>query len=209
MVAVGAVTQAGIRAKFSSWGPNGAGARKPNIVSVGQATVLANTAGNASSGNGTSFSNPLACGLIACLWQAYPEFTNMEIINAVQKSSSTYTSPNDSLGYGIPNFRKAYEYLAAERLKKNQDAILGSNWIKIYPVPFKQSLSALLKAPNTGKATLRLFNSNGQLVELKQLDVQSGSTYTLSFGAAAKLSAGVYIVEYRDGTSTQRITIQK
>lgn len=209
VVAVGAVTQAGIRAKFSSWGPNGAGARKPNIVSVGQATVLANTAGNASSGNGTSFSNPLACGLIACLWQAYPEFTNMEIINAVQKSSSTYTSPNDSLGYGIPNFRKAYEYLAAERLKKNQDAILGSNWIKIYPVPFKQSLSALLKAPNTGKATLRLFNSNGQLVELKQLDVQSGSTYTLSFGAAAKLSAGVYIVEYRDGTSTQRITIQK
>ncbi|MBC7850919.1 MAG: S8 family serine peptidase, partial [Chitinophagaceae bacterium] len=76
---VGATTVTGAIAGFSSWGPNSAGKIKPNIVSVGQGTVLANTSGNASAGNGTSFSNPLACGLIACLWQAYPEFGNMEI----------------------------------------------------------------------------------------------------------------------------------
>ena len=108
VVAVGATDINGNIAAFSSYGPNGAGKLKPNIVSVGQGTIIANTAGNATSGNGTSFSNPNIAGLIACLWQAFPELTNMEIIDEVQKSAHKYTNPDARYGYGIPNFRKAF-----------------------------------------------------------------------------------------------------
>jgi hypothetical protein len=107
VVAVGATTVTGAIAAFSSWGPNGAGKVKPNIASVGQGTVFANTAGNPASGNGTSFSNPNIAGLIACLWQAFPELTNMQLIDAVQKSAHKYNNPDERFGYGLPDFQKA------------------------------------------------------------------------------------------------------
>ena len=84
---VGAVNTSGTIAGFSSWGPNGAGKLKPNIVSVGWGAVYANIWGVITTGNGTSYANPNIAGLIACLWQAYPEFSNMEILDAVQRSA--------------------------------------------------------------------------------------------------------------------------
>ena len=119
VVAVGAVDVNGTIATFSSYGPNGAGRLKPNIVSVGQGTIISNTAGNAVSGNGTSFSNPNVAGLIACLWQAFPELTNMQIIDEVQKSAHKYASPDARFGYGIPNFRKAFYSLLNKSFSVN------------------------------------------------------------------------------------------
>jgi hypothetical protein len=49
--------------------------------------------------------------MIACLWEAAPEKTNKEIIEAVRKSASFYNSPNDSAGYGIPDFINALSLL--------------------------------------------------------------------------------------------------
>lgn len=115
VVAVGAVDANGNIASFSSWGPNGAGKLKPNIVSVGQGTVYANSAGNAVAGNGTSYSNPNVAGLIACFWEAFPELTNMQLIDAVQKSSNRYTNPDMRYGYGLPDFRKAFHTLVQQK----------------------------------------------------------------------------------------------
>ena len=121
---VGAVDVNGNLATFSSWGPNGAGKLKPNIVSVGQGTVYASsTTGNPASGNGTSYSNPNAAGLVACLWQAFPELSNMEIMDAVQKSSHKFDNPDIRLGYGIPDFRKAFLTV----LKQRAMVSIGSN----------------------------------------------------------------------------------
>src|SRR4030095_4114842 len=131
VVAVGATDMAGNIASFSSWGPNGAGKIKPNIVSVGQGTTLANTSGNAASGNGTSFSNPNMAGLIACLWQAFPEFSNMEIIDGVEKSAHKYNAPDDRYGYGIPNFRKAFAGLILKTFNgalTNDNCVTTINW---------------------------------------------------------------------------------
>lgn len=119
VVAVGATDVNGNMAAFSSWGPNGAGKLKPNIVSVGQGTIIANNAGNAASGNGTSFSNPNVAGLIACLWQAFPEYSNMEIIDEVQKSSHKFNNPDIRFGYGLPNFRKAFYSLLTRSFSAN------------------------------------------------------------------------------------------
>jgi len=115
VVAVGATDVNGNIASFSSWGPNGAGKLKPNIVSVGQGTVYASTAGNAVAGNGTSYSNPNVAGLIACFWQAFPELTNMQLIDAVQRSSHKYSNPDIRYGYGLPDFRKGFYMVLKER----------------------------------------------------------------------------------------------
>jgi serine protease AprX len=114
VLAVGAVDVNGLIGSFSSYGPNGAGKIKPNVVSVGVGTVYARANGNPSTGSGTSFSNPNLAGLIACLWQAFPHESNMSIIDAVQRSAHKYTTPDNRYGHGIPNFRKAYQYLMAK-----------------------------------------------------------------------------------------------
>jgi subtilisin family serine protease len=131
VVTVGATDVNGNIAGFSSWGPNGAGKLKPNIVSVGQGTIVSNTAGNAIAGNGTSFSNPNVAGLIACLWQAFPEYSNMEIIDEVQKSSHRYNNPDIRYGYGLPNFRKAFYSLLNRSFSANVVASgcsISINW---------------------------------------------------------------------------------
>jgi len=209
VVAVGATDIAGNIAAFSSWGPNGAGKIKPNIVSVGQGTTLANTAGNVSAGNGTSFSCPNMAGLILCLWQAFPEFTNMEIINAVEQSAHLYSTPNERFGYGIPNFKEAYDILFKEREIKRISNALGNQWLKAYPVPFEGNFFVALKAPKTGKATFQLVDVNGRLIAAQTKDITQDQLYLIDFNEATMLSRGVYFVRYDDGSNKQTLSVIK
>ncbi len=195
---------------FSSWGPNGAGNLKPNVVSVGGPAVAADVnTGNPVTGNGTSFSNPNLCGLIACLWQAYPEFNNREIVAAVQRSASRFTNPDNRFGYGIPDMEKAYIDLQQQRTIRNYQQVLGSSWIKAYPVPFNGNLSILINAPVTGNSTLRLIDMNGKTLEVKTAALQQGSLYTLNFNKVNFISKGVYTVQYSDGKNKTSLRVVK
>ncbi|MEO5681115.1 MAG: S8 family peptidase [Chitinophagaceae bacterium] len=210
ILTVGATDVNGSIAGFSSWGPNGAGKLKPNVVSVGQSAVVANlTTGEPAFLNGTSFSNPNMCGLVACLWQAFPEFTNMEVINALQKSASKYTSPDNRYGYGIPNMRIAYLDLQQQSTIRRYQKILGDTWLKAYPVPFNDNLTVLVKAPLTGHGSIRLTDMNGKALEIKTTEVQEGTIYTLGFDRLQKVSRGVYTIQYTDGKNKASMQVVK
>ncbi len=121
--AVAATDVSGVIASFSSYGYPGK--IKPNIASVGSGTTLYSSTG-LTSGSGTSFSNPNINGLIACLWQAFPEFNNMTILKAVYRSADRYKTPDNRYGYGIPNMQRAYNILNNMRIAdslKNQSII--------------------------------------------------------------------------------------
>ena len=107
VLAVGAVDSTGLPGSFSSYGPSSDGQVKPDVASVGVATFVQATNGAIAYGNGTSFACPNMAGLTACLWQGFREFNNMKIIDALRRSSSKYTSPDDRVGYGIPDMKKA------------------------------------------------------------------------------------------------------
>ena len=47
-------------------------------------------------------------GLTTCLWQAFPEVNNMSIINVMQQAATRATNPDDRIGYGIPDMKKAF-----------------------------------------------------------------------------------------------------
>ena len=209
VLTVGAVNGAGTIAAFSCWGPNSAGRIKPNVVSVGQGTILANTAGNPIGGNGTSYANPNMAGLVACLWQAFPEFTNMEIIDAVQRSADRFLTPDERYGYGIPNFRIAYNQLLVERQRRKYETVLGSEWIKAYPVPYTTNFNLLIKAPMDGKAIIQLSNAMGQQLERQTLETNADHYYLLNFAQASVLAKGVYFIRYSDGKTKKTIRIVK
>ncbi|MBC7904593.1 MAG: S8 family serine peptidase, partial [Gemmatimonadaceae bacterium] len=210
VLTIGATDINGNIAGFSSWGPNGAGKLKPNVVSVGLNAIVASSgSGLPTPLNGTSFANPNLCGLVACLWQAFPEFSNMEIIDAVQKSANKFQTPDFRYGYGIPNMKNAFDILQGIReLRSLQiDQILGENYIKAYPVPFKNNLTLLLKAPMAGRANLMLINAAGATIETKTIDVQAGMVYTIEFSKAPLISNGVYTIYFTDGKNIKSVRV--
>ncbi len=109
---IGAVDTLGQIANFSSFGPSSDGQIKPSVASVGRNTVIANNnTGLPTYGSGTSYACPNMAGITTCLWQAFPEANNMEIIDVLQRSANNFNTPNDRIGYGIPNSKKAFVML--------------------------------------------------------------------------------------------------
>jgi len=207
IVTTGAVTNTGVVATFSSYGPASDGRVKPTVASVGQGTAFAGLNNLPNFGNGTSFATPNLAGLITCLWQAFPEFTNMQIIEAVKRSASIYTTPNDRIGYGIPNFHKAYDDLFQQRALSQVNIILGNNWIKVYPNPFKEKFTLLAKPKNTGTTTFRLFNAKGDLYLTKQVSTVQGQAQFITFDNLQPLSKGIYILYYSNAVEDGSIRI--
>ncbi len=108
VLTVGAVNQKGLNAPFASVGPTQDGRTKPDVVALGAGTTLISGRGTLVRDMGTSFSTPIVCGMVACLWQGLREKTAREIIELVRRTSSQYDTPDNIYGYGMPNFWQAY-----------------------------------------------------------------------------------------------------
>ena len=114
VMAVGAVAKDSSIAGFSSYGPSSDGQVKPDVTSVGVNTVIQTTANTIGVSNGTSFSCPNIVGLAACLWQGFREFNNIKILNTLRQSGHKASSPDNRVGYGIPDVKKAVMILLKE-----------------------------------------------------------------------------------------------
>lgn len=107
VLAVGAVNTSGVVGSASSYGPSADGQVKPDIASVGVNTYVQYSNNAIGTGSGTSYSCPNIAGLATCLMQGFPEFNNMQIINAIRQAGNNVATPNDRIGYGIPDMKKA------------------------------------------------------------------------------------------------------
>ena len=114
VVAVGAVAVNGFAGTFTSLGPSSDGQVKPDVASIGVSARIQGTGNTVVGGNGTSFACPNMAGLGTCLWQGFPEFNNMRIVRALREAGSRASNPNDSIGYGIPDMKKAFGSLLVE-----------------------------------------------------------------------------------------------
>lgn len=207
ILTIGAVDGTGTVAGFSSYGPSSDGRVKPTVASVGAGTAISSVTGPVETGDGTSFATPNLAGLVACLWQAFPEFTNMQIIDAIKRNSSISKTPDDRMGYGIPDFQKAFDSLDQQRTLRNAIKILGNNKIKIYPNPFKDKFIFLINPDHTARATFRLYDAGGKLYLKKQVSLEEGVPQIVNFENFNALQSGVYILSFADGILSQSFKI--
>lgn len=108
VLTVGAIDKRTVLATFSSVGNTADHRVKPDVVAVGVGSDVIRTDGNQGRANGTSFSSPIMCGMVTCLWQACPTLTAKEVIELVRRSGDRAGFPDNIYGYGVPDMWKAY-----------------------------------------------------------------------------------------------------
>lgn len=109
VLTVGAIDKKALLAPFSSIGNTADGRVKPDVMAVGLGADVIRTDGNQGRANGTSFSSPIMCGMVTCLWQACPTLTAKEVIELVRRSGDRADFPDNIYGYGVPDMWKAYQ----------------------------------------------------------------------------------------------------
>lgn len=193
ILTVGAVDSLGVHAPFSSYGPAADGRVKPDVVAQGRAAAVINQDGGVSRSNGTSFSSPITCGLVACLRQAHPNAPVQDVLEAIRASASLYTAPNDSMGYGIPDF-----WLAHLILRSSDPA--GENSALLYPNPASDRVYVEWRTEMSADARAEyvLRDRNGKLLDAGYLQGLDGKVLG-NFSVPTGLANGLYLVELRWG----------
>ena len=185
---VGAIDSDQVLAPFSSVGPTFDGRIKPDLVALGSsATILNSYSGNVALSSGTSFSSPILAGMIASLWSAFPEKSNMEIIKAVKESADRFSTPDNFYGYGRPDFCAAYAILKGYNFSEDQFIPLASN-------PISESYQAEFIAKNEQDVIVTLCDVNGKQIWKNEKHLTTKSTWKLIF-STVNLSSGIYFLK--------------
>ena len=202
VLTIGAVDGDGHRAYFSSVGPTYDGRIKPDVMAMGQDTYVADGYGDYYNGSGTSFSNPVMAGAVACLRQARPYASVQEICDAVRMCSDRANNPDNRYGYGIPDLSQALELLSVEEPTGNSPAHI----ISVYPNPSKGEVHVALN--DLHKAELTVYDIMGHKLYAYSFN---GLNHTTLERYLNTLSEGVYFINAvsESGSETLKLVITK
>ena len=194
---IGAVDASGKRASFSSVGPTYDRRVKPTVAAQGQSAAVFSPTG-LSAANGTSFSSPIICGMTACLWQAWPDLTNMQIIDVLKATASQSGSPDSLLGWGIPDYSQAV--LLPTKINSPK-----SGSFTVFPNPVSDHLTIELPALISAKFEVAICDLQGR--KIRTYHAEASGKKVIQVNELGFLSPGIYLVRITDESKsyTQKI----
>ncbi|MEZ5015302.1 MAG: S8 family serine peptidase [Chitinophagales bacterium] len=196
---IGAVDLNGHYAGFSSQGPTFDGRIKPNVAAQGAGTAYLEQSGLVYNGNGTSYSSPMMAGASACFWQAFPELSNMAVIEKIQESASRASNPDYLIGYGIPDFTRAYLEM--------EGITISGNTMQVYPNPATDHCSVLITGNDNADATLRLFDAAGKLVYIHTFRMEDEHLHLVEISGLNTMSSGLYFFSLQSENYTESLPL--
>ncbi len=198
IMTVGAIDSLGNHAYFSSYGPTSDGRIKPTLSAMGFAAAVLSPNGTAFRGSGTSYACPILAGMAAGFWQANPTLTAQQVILALRSTASQATTPDNTLGYGIPNFVSAYNALHPNAPLTSVGPVPTVGTLGIYPNPKGTGpLTLVLPTDLRGQPlTVRLLDARGAVVLRRELPATALSEVALPLAPLAK---GAYTCEVSAG----------
>ena len=203
VLAIGALDSMENRIGFSSFGLPSSPQIKPNIAAMGHRIILAHKTSEGKDtlriGSGTSFSGPIIAGAIACLWQAKPELSNMEIFDIVQRSADRFNNPDTAYGYGLPDFEKALDLLSEKTVAYSPSLS--------YPNPFQNYLMYSFRSEFCETLSLELHDLQGNIVTQQLLTTKEGlNEFLLN---TSTLREGLYILVAKSKHHSDRQKLMK
>jgi hypothetical protein len=163
---------------------------------------LQQSSGNLGFSSGTSFSSPVLAGMAACLWQAFPYTTAVEVKQAIELSSSQYNEPDTLVGYGIPDFGVAWNYLLNTTVPQQE---IAEKW-SVYPNPIGDHL--VLQQKSSGikdEVEIEIFSIDGRLIKKW---IKAG-TPKIVLNGLQSLPSGVFLLKVNANNSSETIKLFK
>ncbi len=199
VLSVAAMAVDSTRTSFSSYGPSYDGRVKPDITALGLQAAVQGTSGAIIHLNGTSFSAPVIAGFATCLWQAKPNISNKELLQIIKRSSHQYYHPDDSFGYGIPNFYSALD------LSSSTNDFQTKNMFRISPNPFSDKIEISHRTKNLLNLKISIYDITGKMV--MEENITSNNKHTIN--NLEKLSKGMYVLQLKDANQKYSFKIIK
>ncbi len=210
VIAVGAVSADSLIVYFSSRGPSYDGRIKPEVSALGVGVAAANPSGGYSEFySGTSASSPLVAGVAAVLLSANPQWTNMEVREALMMTASQADMPNNDYGYGLVNIWSAIFYnYSGSTIPPQRPASFSLN--TVYPNPFNPSVTLSISMARASLVTINIFDINGRRITTICNELLDIGDHHFIWNATAQPS-GIYIVRSTAGQTalSQKITLIK
>ncbi len=202
VLTVGAVDTSGVITAFSSRGPSADGRVKPDVCAIGRDNYFQGSDGMVHRGGGTSYAAPIITGMAACLWQANPEATNMDIYSAIRESSHKYLNPDTLYGYGIPDFNLA-NIICADKI----DTLSGKlHSLFAFPNPFTENISIRFYSNFSGMSVVTLYDINGNKIKETEYFISDNVSFII-WNNLSSLPPGIYLVKIcsKNSVLTQKI----
>lgn len=199
VLTIGSVDADGEASSFSSRGPTFDGRVKPNVMAQGRLTIISDLGDGIKGGNGTSFSSPVIAGMAACLWQAFPEASAWQVFQAIEQSAHLFEMPNDSMGYGIPDFEIARVLLGQILNVKSPYRTDRNKTFNVYPNPYRDGdIRTLILPEMVFPVNLIILTSAGKVISKSDnLMANSDLDRKLTQNMTGTI-AGAYVVILQD-----------
>ena len=199
VISVGAVDCDGARVWFSSVGPTYDGRIKPDVMALGLEARVATSTDTASYGysSGTSFSCPLTAGAVGLLLQGHPEWTPVDVIEALHATASQSTSPDTLMGWGIVS---AYDAMYSEPLGiDGSEPVDVARLVWVVPNPSRAGARIGLNVRSPGRVTIRIYDAAGRVVRSLFDGSRLGGPVEVEWdgrdASGVPVASGVYFVE--------------
>ena len=143
--------------------------------------------------------------MVAGFWQANPTLTAQEVILALRATASQAVIPDNTLGYGIPNFVTAYNLLHPTAPLATADEVMAAGEaLGIFPNPSGDGpLTLVLPVALRGQVLqVRVLDARGAVVARQLIAATVGSEATLRLVSLAK---GVYTCEVTAGATRRTV----
>jgi len=200
---IGAVDADGNRAGFSSVGPTADGRIKPDVMAQGQNSAVADGGSGISFGSGTSFSSPIMAGMSACLMQAFPDRLPSEVRAAIKQSASNASSPDNQMGWGIPDFMEAYSVMTTIEIPEDN----ANEMTTVYPNPFADDFTVEIDSALGGEVKISIMDVDGSLLFSETYSISPEGGQIKFDNVVSGLASGAYllVVSSSDNYAVSRI----
>jgi hypothetical protein len=171
---------------------------KPDVAAMGEGVTVAGFGSLVSTSSGTSFAGPIIAGMAACLWEAFPDRTNMEVYDAIIRSGHQFNNPDSMLGYGIPNFVNALYLL------EDNDLPIPAGSAYAFPSVFGDFFTVYFEGGSDFEGSITAYDMLGRTVFDSPFSFRHDSNYAVPFDSRG-LPPGLYLLHI---AKAERETLQ-